>query len=91
MTDQQVDRLKQIITLLDERLPKSTTFSFTIPELSKISTTLDQVKKALDRVTESLHLILERLEAKEQEKTSPWPLPTRRPRRSAGRNSQECA
>jgi len=68
MTDQQDDSLKQIIALLNERLPRSVAFGIDIPDLAKIVSTLSRIENELRQMSGSLRLVLEKLEAKEQTK-----------------------
>lgn len=68
MTDQQDDTLKQIVRLLDERLPRGTEYHIQFPDLAKIVSTLNRMETELHQMSESLRQIREKLEATEQTK-----------------------
>jgi len=68
MTDQQDDTLKQIVRLLDERLPRSWQARLELPDLTKIVSTLNRMETELQQMSESLRLIREKLAATERTK-----------------------
>lgn len=68
MTDQHDDTLKQIVRLLDERLPRSMAVGLQLPDLAKVVSTLTRMEAELHQMSDSVRLILEKLAATERTK-----------------------